>query len=174
MIDSDFKIERPKRYYRQGLNLLTHPDTTREEEDTERNEQHDARSQAAGSIRSRLSRIFHNKGTTSATHANGGTQAPRRRGESYESPSSPETSDNEGPRTRPVTPMLDPSTNTNPLYGQDDRIDKNGGTNEGKKKTRHGDVSKHTFYIENSQQRLKLYARNEVCQIPSDAGWPIC
>jgi phospholipase D1/2 len=31
-----------------------------------------------------------------------------------------------------------------------------------KKKKRSDDVSKHTFYVENSQMRLKLFARNEV------------
>lgn len=59
--------------------------------------------------------------------------------------------------------MLDPSTNTNPLEPPDDLNDRRSraGEDEKKKKKRTGDVSKHTFYIENSQMRLKLFARNE-------------
>ena len=63
------------------------------------------------------------------------------------------------------TPMLDPSTNTNPLELPDDmnnRRTRAGEEDQKKKKKRTGDVSKHTFYIENSQMRLKLFARNEV------------
>lgn len=61
--------------------------------------------------------------------------------------------------------MLDPSTNVNPLERPDEMNDKRtrAGEDESKrKKKRTGDVSKHTFYIENSQIRLKLFARNEV------------
>lgn len=62
--------------------------------------------------------------------------------------------------------MLDPSTNVNPLEVPDDKTklrEGAGGEEEKKKKKkRTGDVSKHTFYIENSQMRLKLFARNEV------------
>lgn len=72
--------------------------------------------------------------------------------------SSASSSEDEGTAlARQITPMLDPSTNTNPLLGADDR----GG--DAKKKKKSGDVSKHTFYIENSQMRLKCYAKNEVC-----------
>ncbi|KAH9080301.1 phospholipase D [Lactarius deliciosus] len=82
LLDADFKIERPKRYYRQGLNLL-HGDSTGED-----------RKALLGSIRSRLSHVLH-------------------------------------PRA------------------------------QNKKRRTSGDVSKHTFYIENSQMKLKLYARSE-------------
>ena len=61
---------------------------------------------------------------------------------------------------RQITPMLDPSTNTNPLEAPDERS--NGDKNKKKKR---GDVSKHTFYVENSQMRLKCYAKNEVRSI---------
>jgi phospholipase D1/2 len=60
--------------------------------------------------------------------------------------------------------MLDPSTNTNPLELPDEmneRRTRAGEDDQKKKKKRTGDVSKHTFYIENSQMRLKLFARNE-------------
>ena len=64
---------------------------------------------------------------------------------------------------RQITPILAPSTNTTPLLGPDDHHDKNAADKKHKKKT--VDVSKHTFYVENSQMRLKLYARNEVCGV---------
>lgn len=61
--------------------------------------------------------------------------------------------------------MLDPSTNTNPLAareGEDDDEHAASDKEKKRKKKRQMDVSKHTFYIENSQMRLKLFARNEV------------
>ena len=61
---------------------------------------------------------------------------------------------------RQITPILDPSTNTNPLLGPEEHPEKKKNTTMDKKKA--ADVSKHTFYIENSQVKLKLFARNEV------------
>ncbi|KAF9527594.1 phospholipase D [Crepidotus variabilis] len=107
LLDSDFRIERPKRYYRQGFGLLDR----------------------------------------------GKHEAP--------------------------TPMLDPSTNVNPI--QEDAEDRDNAKNhegmdlsekekmirgkKGKiasaKKKISGDVSRHTFYIINSQMRLKIFAKNE-------------
>ncbi|KAI0036483.1 hypothetical protein K488DRAFT_41109, partial [Vararia minispora EC-137] len=91
LLDTDFRIERPKRYYRQD------------------------------SMSSSLSRSNH----------------------------------------RPSTPLLDPSTNTNPLeIGVDrPRDDPKAYDKKGKKTSR--EMSKHTFYIINSQLRLKLFARSE-------------
>ena len=171
MIDTDFKIERPKRYYRQGLNLLTHPEVALEEERAERHRRHDQAVESAGpngsSMKARLSRIFH-VGHRDEPEASGSGQAAssvRPGASDYDSPSSPDSSEDEGERlARRITPILDPSTNTNPLLGPDgDPAGKNGGAAQPKKKQKkQQDVSKHTFYIENSQMRLKLYARNEV------------
>ena len=64
--------------------------------------------------------------------------------------------------------MLDPSTNTNPLLGPEDHDEyKHGEHDESngrkwKSRLNANEVSKHTFYVENSQMRLKLYAKNEV------------
>jgi phospholipase D1/2 len=61
--------------------------------------------------------------------------------------------------------MLDPSTHANPLALPSDANDKTPGLcdkDDQGKETHASDVSKHTFYIENSQMRLKLVARNEV------------
>jgi phospholipase D1/2 len=168
IIDTDFRIERPKRYYRQGFNLLTHPDVALEDANAEKQEHHETRSQTGRSIRSRLSRILH-VGHHHDPAIEGSSKAPEptgerggQRGEDSESPASPGSSDDEdeGQRlARQITPILDPSTNTNPLLGEEKNP--NAGSDKKKKPT---DVSKHTFYIENSQGRLKLFARNEVRQ----------
>jgi phospholipase D1/2 len=58
--------------------------------------------------------------------------------------------------------MLDPSTNANPLVTNADDPEQETKVGE-KQKSKGGDVSKHIFYIVNSQMGLKLVARNEVC-----------
>ncbi|KAI0084789.1 phospholipase D [Irpex rosettiformis] len=167
LVDSDFRIERPKRYYRQGLNLLTHPDEVFDEEKgkSKSDPNHDARSQSGNSIKSRFSRIFSRKSCTHQrtssdgnAHENGtaNSRPSRARSSSTSSDASTSSSEDEGHRlARQITPMLDPSTNTNPLEGLDEK------TGNGKSKKKSGDVSKHTFYIENAQMRLKCYAKNE-------------
>lgn len=170
MIDTDFKIERPKRYYRQGLNLLTHPETTLEEERAERHQRHGQTAESAGpnggSMKARLSRIFH-VGHHEGAEASGSGQATssvRQAMSDYDSPSSPDSSEDEGERlARQITPILDPSTNTNPLLGaESEGAEKDDAAQDKKKPKKQQDMSKHTFYIENSQTRLKLFARNEV------------
>ena len=172
LIDPDFRIERPKRYYRQGLNLLAHPDEVFEEEKGKykSDPNHDARSQSGNSVKSCLSRIFTRKPRSylrasmdSQTNGNGtiNSRPSRVRSSTVSSDSSTSSSEDEGHRlARQITPMLDPSTNTNPLEAPDERS--NGDKNKKKKR---GDVSKHTFYVENSQMRLKCYAKNEVRSI---------
>ena len=60
-----------------------------------------------------------------------------------------------------------------------ERIEEERRTHRMQQKSEEKDVSKHTFYIVNSQMRLKLSARNEVrsnsnfCQKDSDDGHPI-
>lgn len=163
MLDGDFKIERPKRYYRQGLNLL-HSDAVHAN-----NEYLSARAQEKllvhsdserrsmiGSIRSRVSKIFHIEPRhPRAETANG---IPVSGDEDSDSSRASSASSN---GSRPPTPMLDPSTNANPLSGDSEHP--NDEKNTGKKGQKIvKDVSKHTFYIVNSQMRLKLFARNEV------------
>lgn len=60
--------------------------------------------------------------------------------------------------------MLDPSTNTDPLMAPEDHDEATreaAGDKQTNKKRRDNEVSKHTFYIENAQMRLKLIAKNE-------------
>ena len=132
MIDSDFKIERPKRYYRQGLNLLTHPEVAVEDANADKHELSEVRSQTGRSIRSRSSRILH-VGHHHDPVIEGSSRAPkpsgergRQNGHSYDSPRSPGSSDDEGEGehlARQITPILDPSTNTNPLLGEEKNQD---------------------------------------------------
>lgn len=219
LLDPDFRIERPKRYYRHVSHLLD-----RDENESDKHEQsQQGGSQAQGytltirrsnesshfvgsppdihlsspetdhkslisSVRTRISKIFHHGSCTPSrsreTKADGGLDANA--SESEEDSNVSSTSLRSVLPSRAATPLLDPSTNTNPL--QDDvgvqgkmanklvMTDKgekrNAGNTEMQKKTTSiaasakkklsTDVSKHTFYILNSQMRLKLFARNEV------------
>lgn len=126
---------------------------------------------AMDSIKSRFSRALRivNRSSPNITATAGGemqgtgdvaTEIGHMRTETISSGSSAVSS-------RPATPMLDPSTHVNPLKssGVAEGRETQGETNEQdkrKKKKRSDDVSKHTFYVENSQMRLKLFARNEV------------
>jgi phospholipase D1/2 len=164
LLDSDFKIERPKRYYRQGLNLL-HPDTHADDVDnmTLNVPVNDDNRSTMGTIGRRLSnllRVGHHSRHENIGNGVSGTAH-------HESPHMSSNSLPFSAASRPPTPMLDPSTNINPLLSAEK------GTNEpsdpmpilgenDKKKSQSGDVSKHTFYIENAQMRLKLFAHNEV------------
>ena len=71
--------------------------------------------------------------------------------------------------------MADPSTNVDPMRRDDEHQEHHDEDelpdmektekqiqrkNKGRKKTK--DVSKHTFFVSNSQMRLKLFAKNEV------------
>jgi phospholipase D1/2 len=154
LLDSDFEIERPRRYYRQGFNLL-HTDTS--------NTLHPSSAKAPaekvvdsdcisviGSIRSKVSKIFHGKDEQRAPNANDPSGDDSSSASSISLP----------PRSR--TPMLDPSINTNPLL-ESPRGEDREKEEEKRKKARPTDVSKHTFYVVNSQMRLKIFAHSEVC-----------
>ncbi|KAI0317663.1 hypothetical protein OF83DRAFT_1276417 [Amylostereum chailletii] len=163
MLDSDFRIERPTRYYRQGLNLLQGEVSAHEHGHHHNQERrsvtapdHDDttdRMSLLGSIKSRFSRVLH------PHHAyNGDTPRPststRPRSSSVSSSDSSTSSSSSD--SRPPTPLLDPSTNTNPITE-----DGKGRTRPGADKKKSNEMSKHTFYIVNSQLRLKLFARGE-------------
>lgn len=106
-----------------------------------------------GSIKSKVSKIFHMDGHQRAATTNGANAGDR----GY-APSSLYTI------PRP-SPMLDPSTNFNPLSLDQEQPDESHEPQRVNGKKRSADVSKHTFYIVNAQMRLKLCARNEVRQI---------
>lgn len=185
MLDSDFKIERPKRYYRQGLNLLHVPDKEELSLDGDNNQQlqfaqeHPERS-TLGSIRHRISDALHFRNHSG--HVNGHIDHDE---DEHDSAADDGNESDHSESSRSLTRagggrVVDPSTNTNPLdhvEGPDAKemvgIPKNEQEQEERKKERRAkDVSKHTFYIENSQMRLKLFARNEVgdCFRKADRG----
>jgi len=78
-------------------------------------------------------------------------------------------SDSSGAVLSPVyaqTTIFDPSINLNPLVLSGDSQSYNQSRQVAIKKGKNrDDVSKHTFYIINSQMRLKLYAKTEVCLV---------
>ncbi|KIK69659.1 hypothetical protein GYMLUDRAFT_992337 [Collybiopsis luxurians FD-317 M1] len=159
LLDPDFSIERPKRYYRQGLNLL-HPDSQDEKSENVGDDRrlsvntHEAEHMSLmGSIKGRFSQVLHLGGHPRArTTSNVGRQ------DHVDDASS--ASSNSSISSRPPTPMGDPSTNVNPLNPADD-TEEHPWSNKKKKKANVNEVSKHTFYISNSQTRLKLFARNQ-------------
>ncbi|GAW06506.1 phospholipase D [Lentinula edodes] len=126
MLDPDFTIERPKRYYRQGGCQSTPTPNICPSWDPF----------AVTFLRFSISGI---------THALG----------------QPRTS---SVSSRVATPMLDPSTHVNPLGPAEDENmgeEHPWSNNKKKKKANVHEVSKHTFFITNSQMRWKLFARNQ-------------
>ena len=157
LLDSDFKIERPTRYYRQGLHLLTDGgiadkkkgdngkgkgadrSAPRQRGENNADNVHHAppgkadRISILGSIRSKISKLFKQKSDAASIASTTSSHSER-----------------------PQTPVLDPSTNANPLLDADEAQ----GHPHHSKKNRY-DPSKLTFYIENSQMKLKLAAKHE-------------
>ncbi|KAF9013434.1 hypothetical protein BDQ17DRAFT_1343417 [Cyathus striatus] len=177
LIDSDFRIERPKRYYRQPLNSLLHATEGQLQGEGEHggdghlhlhlpiihhsNDDQDRRS-VIGSIKSRVSRILHLDSHSAKTfnkpEENGHAENDNLDARSLQSSSSGSSGPSLPPRQR--TPMLDPSVNVNPIVRDGEHSNANDQQQKKKKKS-DADVSKHTFYIVNSQMRLKLFAKTE-------------
>lgn len=183
LLDTEFKIERPTRYYRQGLHLLRDSADDDEKKAAKGKgkgvERVTARQQGEngtenthlappgdvdcvstfGSIRSKLSKVFKKK------KAQEPEASPRPSG-SGSGPPPPISSDDTASTVSTVslhserapTPILDPSTNTNPLL---DMEENHGHPDPSKKGKSRDEMSKHTFYIENSQMKLKINAKNE-------------
>ena len=179
LLDSDFKIERPTRYYRQGLHLLRDGSDDNEKKADKGKEKEVVRllprtkredntddvhlepageidcMSTLGSIRSKISHVFKRKKAPdpeaqSRPSASGSGPPPRTFTDDTVSTISL-------PSDRAQTPILDPSTNTNPLLEPDEQQDHS----HASKEKSQDDVSKHTFYIKNSQMKLKISARNE-------------
>lgn len=157
LLDSDFKIERPKRYYRQGLNILNSdiaasgpPHSTKISEKPRLHPDSDCMSMIS-SIKSRVSRIFSAKGDQPVTSGNDPS------GDDLSSSSSISLS------LQAPTAMLDPSVNVDPISNRPRDETENMGQQDEKSNDTAKDVSKHTFYVVNSQMRLKISAHNEVC-----------
>ncbi|KAF4577108.1 Phospholipase D1 [Pleurotus pulmonarius] len=165
LFDQDFKLERPKRYYRHPLNLL-HQDGEGHLKPPEAHPRPQAQSEidnksVVASIKSKFSRVL--------SLGRKQKHPPMPNGNGNGIHEGPEDDDDRSISSSDVSsnpaPMLDPSTNVNPLGPPEADAE---GTprartpaGQKKKKATSADVSKHTFFIENSQTRLKLFARNE-------------
>ncbi|KAG6903142.1 hypothetical protein C0995_004689 [Termitomyces sp. Mi166 len=149
LLDPEFEIERPKRYYRQGLNLLHVEVPSTSYKSTDKAHHHETgRRSMFGSVTTRFSKLFHADGGRRAASVNDVHGDDDHDGSVHDS----ESSDSVASQT--PCAMLDPSTNINPLVGKN-----NEQLPEGRDHSE--DVSKHTFYVTNAQMRLKLFARNK-------------
>jgi phospholipase D1/2 len=104
------------------------------------------------SIRTQVSKILHLDPLPNAHH------------EREDDASSDSASSVVSAPSRVPTVMLDPSTNKDPL--QKTVHDEHGEDVNTTQKQVPKDVSKHTFYVLNSQMKLKISARNEVIPYP--------
>jgi len=143
LLDSEFRIERAKRYYRRGFDLLFPHD-----HDQLSAPDNDPRVCLTGWV----SRAFH-------TLTNVNTEAEDTRNKPNEAVDISASSS--AANVRSPTTLLDPSTNTNPLQDDADK-----GREDEKQQAHQGlltsSVSKHAFYIVNSQMRLELVAKTKV------------
>lgn len=209
LLDSDFKIERPKRYYRQGFHILQHSSTV--DQDSKgmwvKPSRHDAASKRGNDddddvgtlrkVKAKMSRALHFRvgsiskswkdsdrhSTTVASIGRGrgheriASNVTRSRSSSSSSSSSGSSIESE----RTGRGVVDPSTNVDPMQSEDEHSVHTDATDQpsiekeekqqrarksrkakGRKKVK--DVSKHTFFISNSQMRLKLFAKNVVSE----------
>jgi len=119
------------------------------------NSESDGRS-LLGSLRSQISRII-----SPSDHRKNHDRARQNETDDHHG------SDTSGAVSFPTyaqTTVFDPSINLNPLVLSGDSQSYNQSRQVAIKKGKNrDDVSKHTFYIINSQMKLKLYAKNEVC-----------
>jgi len=182
-LDSGFGIERPTRYYRQNLaNLLSYSSDPKPEGKDKNyisrpqslqiylDPPEDEHRSVISSIKTGVSKIFHIEPSSSKNSH----EQPRRHGVvrvGHEHTQGDNTSIASTVSiastipSRAPTPMLDPSTNADLLTTNADDGDDEGAEQkrkDGYKTVSRTDVSKHTFYIVNSQMRLKLIAKTEV------------
>lgn len=152
--------------YRQGFHLLQghrtsktiHTGKNENEEPT--NDQQADRPESSRSGKWTISRMFRHKKADSSAHT-----------EERSDGSSSDTDDDE-PIRGVRTPLVDPSTNVDPLREplSEDETGPRPNPNpkaieqeiQARKRKKRKDVSKHTFFIENSQMKLKLFARSAV------------
>jgi phospholipase D1/2 len=173
LLDSDFTIERPVRYYRQGLSFL-HGAIENDDYEAEKKHTHTREIEPQLSKSQTIKRTFqsigHSAGRTTpagdkdkpSTQTNADARPQTRRGSLGATGS---VRPREGLPVPDMTDMIsssessseeeDPTTAANQGPDKDKK-------KKGKRKTSLADVSQHTFYIQNSQNRLKLVAKNEV------------
>lgn len=173
LLDSEFTIERPVRYYRQGLSFLhgaVDDDATVEKKHTHTRGIEPQASKRQTFKRTIKNTIGNSTGRSSTNSDRGkelaqtnedanGAGSSRRRASTGTRPS-------EG---LPVSDVPDVAAMISSSESSSDEEDPaaaaNQGTEQQKKKKKNKanltDVSQHTFYVQNSQNRLKLVAKNE-------------
>ncbi|KAG9118708.1 Phospholipase D1, partial [Ceratobasidium sp. 392] len=173
LLDSDFTIERPVRYYRQGLSFL-HGTLDNDDEEVEKKHTHTREIEPHMSKSRAIKQTFRSIG-----HSAGRSAAPGEKDKSNGQPNGEANpharrgSLSTGGTARPgdglpapdITDMIsssesssdeeDPATAANETQWDKKKKGK------AKDKANLADVSQHTFYIQNSQTRLKLVAKNE-------------
>ncbi|KAG8706505.1 Phospholipase D1 [Ceratobasidium sp. 395] len=171
LLDADFAIERPVRYYRQGLSFL-HGALDNDDVETEKKHTHtreiEPQKSKSQTIKKTFRSIGHSAGR-SATASEKGKSSGQPNGDT--SSRARRTSLDAGGTVRPrdglpapdITDMISSSESSSdeedPTAAANQTEDKKKGKT--KNKTGLADVSQHTFYIQNSQNRLKLVAKNE-------------
>ncbi|PPR05355.1 hypothetical protein CVT24_007969 [Panaeolus cyanescens] len=196
LIDQDFEIQRPKRYYRQNLNNLLHHEKDGDEDANGVTPAHHSlhvppthltttdtdRRSVISSIKTRVSKIFHldpsHTSQTGSSRKGGTSQSDSHRGNSMQEDDndadhsdSVSSTNSSSSRSRPPTPVVDPSTNPDAFTSLQSRRLPRETDQEFEERQRReaaarvpdssSDVSKHTFYIINSQMKLKVIAKNE-------------
>ncbi len=153
-------------HYISSPDKATEDPATQQQRQQPSNDRHDPdRHSVFESMKARVSKIFH-LDSDDNRRGSGDTRSRTRKSREGDNTGDSDSSSSISlpPRTR--TPMLDPSTNIDLATGSKELENSgaNGKQTTGgtKKKKPEDDVSKHTFYIVNSQMRLKLSAPSEV------------
>ncbi|QRW00574.1 hypothetical protein RhiJN_28592 [Ceratobasidium sp. AG-Ba] len=173
LLDADFTIERPVRYYRQGLSFL-HGALDNDDAEVEKKHTHTRGIEPQISKRQTIKRTFqsigHSGGRSTVAekdkiggHANGDASGGHRRRSLGASESARPQNGLPAPD---ITDMISSSESSsdeeNPTVAANQGIEKDKKKkSKAKNKANLADVSQHTFYIQNSQTRLKLVAKNE-------------
>ncbi|CAE6425545.1 unnamed protein product [Rhizoctonia solani] len=171
LLDSEFAIERPIRYYRQGLSFL-HGALDNDDDAAEKKHSHTREIELPHSTGQAIKRTFQHIGQSAGRNSSGSeprdvsqTNAGARGSKSHSRRRS-STGGLPQDNSLPVPDMTDmihssesSSDEEDPTVAANQWVDNN--NKKKKKKTNLTDVSQHTFYIQNSQTRLKLVAKNE-------------
>jgi phospholipase D1/2 len=193
LIDGDFRIERPKRYYRligaSGVNFEKGKNSSEKAVLAESSLGSKGHHSANGTLNSGFSGTMHSikRGAGKLFHLrhfheNNGDDHHHRRVNDHSTETNrvgndhssrthsgstiSSSSSTESGSSRPPTPLLDPSTNVDQLRdpnpGELEKATRDNDTKtSGTKKKKHQDASRHTFYLVNSQSRLRCTASTE-------------
>ncbi|KAH7340733.1 hypothetical protein B0J17DRAFT_694350 [Rhizoctonia solani] len=151
LLDSEFAIERPVRYYRQGLSFL-HGALDNDDEAAEKKHSHTREIEPSHSKGQAIKRTFQSIGhTTGRTSGASGTREASQPNVS--------TSGSKGHSRRRSSTGARPQDGNIPAPDLTDMISSESSSDE--EDPTIAANQGHTFYIQNSQNRLKLVAKNE-------------